>query len=235
MKRICYVYYTSPEGVRPNFIFSESMLNTEIETFIQYYQEKVKMLSFVIPNHIDELTREYVQTQLSVRIKEFVPPVLSSDIIDIYIDFDDTIFDFMGAVDRVRSKTGMTYPQAEYGFFDNLEPLPRAVEVVNKLRADPRYRVRFATAPSIFNPMSYTGKRICVEKHFGFDAIQDMILISQKDLLDNVSKGVRSILIDDISEGYGQEGFTEQIVFGSRDCPDWDRVEELLIKNDYFS
>lgn len=233
MKKTCYVYYTAPKGIEPNFVYSVQPMNEEIIDFINKYKNKSRMLSFEVPEHL-KLTKENVGMYLRINIKEFVPPVLSSEVIDIYIDFDDTIFDFQGAVDSVRSKTGMTYPQAEYGFFDNLKPLPRAIEVVKMLMEDARYNVRFATAPSIYNPMSYTGKRISVEKHFGFEAVEKMIIISQKDLLDNIAKGVRSILIDDISEGYGQEGFTEQLVFGSRQCPDWTAVENLLIKNDYF-
>tara|TARA_Y100001960_G_scaffold332915_1_gene435509 strand:+ start:289 stop:990 length:702 start_codon:yes stop_codon:yes gene_type:complete len=233
MSKTCYVYYTNPEGARPNFVYSKEPMNEDIVKFLDFYKEKSKMLSFSVEENF-EWTRESVESHLLKNINYFVPPVLSSEIIDIYIDFDDTIFDFMGAVEKKKNQTGMTYPQAEYGFFDNLEPLPRAVEVVKKLIEDPRYNVRFATAPSVYNPMSYTGKRMSVEKHFGFEMVDKMILISEKDLLDNISKGVRSILIDDIREGYGQEKFTEQIVFGSVDCPDWTAIEKLLIDNDYF-
>ncbi len=233
MKKTCYVYYTQPKGVVPNFVFSDVPFNDEILEFLNEYKDKSRMLSFKIPEYM-ELNYKNVEMHLRINIKSFLPPVLTSDIIDLYIDFDDTIFDFQGRCDEVRSKTGMTYPQAEYGFFDNLEPLPRAVEVVKILMEDPRYNVRFATAPSLYNPMSYTGKRIAVEKHFGFNAVEKMIIISQKDLLDRSSRGVRSILIDDITDGYGQMDFTEQMVFGSRTCPDWDAVENILIKNDYF-
>lgn len=232
--KMCYVYYTNPKGVEPNFVYSVvEPINDYVTEFMKEYKEKVRMLTLSYPIEYD-VTHSRIAHVLKRNIKSFVPAVLSSEIIDVYIDLDDTIFDFQGQIDKVRSRTGMTYPQAEYGFFDNLPPLPRAVEVVKKLMADPRYNVYFATAPSIYNPMSYTGKRMSIEKHFGFSVLEKLILISKKDLLDNAAKGVRSILIDDISEGYGQEGFTEQLVFGSPHCPDWDAVEELLIDNDYF-
>lgn len=232
MRKTCYVYYTSPKGVEPNFVFAEEPVTDEIIEFMKTNKDKSKMLSFTVMEST-VLDRETVEMHLRINIKNFVPPVLSSDVIDLYIDFDDTIFDFQGAVDKVKKRTGMTYPQAEYGFFDNLEPLPRAIEVVKKLIDSPRYNVRFATAPSIYNPMSYTGKRMSVEKHFGLSMVDKMILISEKNLLDNIASGVRSILIDDITDGYGQMEFTEQLVFGSRQCPDWDAVENLLLKNVY--
>lgn len=78
--------------------------------------------------------------------------------------------------------------------------------------------------------MSYTEKQVSIKKHFGMSGVEKMILIKEKNLLDRSSMGIRSILIDDISIGYGQEDFNEQLVFGSPDCENWAVVEEKLLK-----
>lgn len=123
---------------------------------------------------------------------------------------DDTIFDFKGEFER--RKHEHEFPQSKYGFFLNLKPLPDAISSVKRLMED--HDVWFATRPSFYNPMSYTEKRVCIENHFGFDAVSKLILIPDKSLL----KG--DVLIDDsISDGqlefegtlirFGSDGINE--------------------------
>lgn len=164
-------------------------------------------------------------------INEFLNSQLKSKIITLYIDLDDTIFDFMGAREEIQSKTGIIYPQATYGFFANLEPFDDAVETVKELIAHPQFDVKFATAPSIYNPLSYTEKRVSIEKHFGFENVDRLFLISEKDRLDRNNQGFPCILIDDISMGYGQENFHAQIEFGSPEFATWTRVKDYLLNN----
>lgn len=124
----------------------------------------------------------------------------------IYIDMDNTLFDFDGEFQR--RKDECEFPQSKYGFFLNLEPLPDAIETVQWL-VEQGHDVWFATRPSFHNPLSYTEKRICIENHFGFEMVKKLILIPDKSLL----KG--DYLIDD-SVSDGQLDFKGHLIrFGS--------------------
>ena len=75
------------------------------------------------------------------------------------------------------------------------------------------------TAPSTRNPFSYTEKRVWIEKYFGVEFTEKLIISSNKGLL----KG--DILIDDLISGRGQENFEGKIMqFGSANYPDWKTV-----------
>jgi 5'(3')-deoxyribonucleotidase len=79
------------------------------------------------------------------------------------------------------------------------------------------------TAPSEHNPLSYTEKRIWIEKHLGFDFVERLIICSNKSLL----KG--DILIDDHISGKGQENFEGQLIhFGSEEFLNWVMVQKTL-------
>lgn len=138
---------------------------------------------------------------------------------------DDVLCDFMGAYIRQKKiEPEIKYPQSVPNFFENLEPLPGAIEAVNKLRQDSRFDVYVLSAPSTRNPLSYTEKRIWIEKHFDYNFAERLILSSNKALL----KG--DLLIDDYESGKGQENFEGNlIVFGSKSYPDWDSVLKYLI------
>jgi len=86
----------------------------------------------------------------------------------VYIDMDDTLADFMGAYETARERNpAMMFPQAEYGFFANLEPLEGAIESVQRLLDSEYLSPYILTAPSTINPLCYTEKRIWVEQHLG--------------------------------------------------------------------
>ena len=90
------------------------------------------------------------------------------------------------------------YPQSRTGFYEHLEPLENAIEAVNLLRK--HHDVYILTAPSVYNPKSYTEKRLWIEKHFDLDFCHNLILCYDKSLL----KG--DILIDDMTNK-NQENF----------------------------
>ena len=79
---------------------------------------------------------------------------------------------------------------AEDGFFEDLDPVPGAIEAVNKMRAH-GYDVVFATSIPEVAVHSYTGKRRWLRKHFPHMSMKDMIAVSRKELIDG------DILIDD--------------------------------------
>jgi 5'-nucleotidase len=83
--------------------------------------------------------------------------------------------------------------------------------------------VHILTAPSIYNPLCYTEKRLWVEDHLGFDAVNRLIIAPDKSLL----RG--DVLIDDQAEGRGQDCFKGSLMlFGSKQCPDWETCVQLL-------
>lgn len=133
----------------------------------------------------------------------------------IYIDLDDTIFDFKGAFRH--NKDNCEFPQSKYGFFLNLKPLPQAVEGVRFLMG--KHDVWFATRPSIYNPMSYTEKRVSIENTFGFDVCNKLILIPDKGLL---KADPDDYLIDDMA---WPEFGGKQILFGKDpEFMNWEQV-----------
>ena len=143
-------------------------------------------------------------------------PAAYDDIL--YIDMDDTLLKYSEAHARIRKAAPtIEYPQALHGFFLNLELMEHAKVAYDVLKT--KYRVMFLTAPSVYNPMSYTEKRQSIEKHFGFDACYDLILAHDKSLL----RG--AILIDDRIDSNGQDRFQGRFIhFGSKEFPDWPSI-----------
>lgn len=141
----------------------------------------------------------------------------------LHIDMDDTLLDYKGAYTRALKQTpDQMYPQAQYGFFLNLEPLPDAIETVKFLQSC--FEVFFLTAPSVKNPWSYTEKRLSIEKHFGIDACDNLIIARDKSLL------MGDFLID--NEKYKNKQFLfggTFIHFGSDQFKDWRAVRAYLM------
>tara|TARA_R110002167_G_scaffold51814_6_gene149950 strand:+ start:9792 stop:10244 length:453 start_codon:yes stop_codon:yes gene_type:complete len=142
----------------------------------------------------------------------------------VYIDMDDTICHFRSAFEQAITKNpAIQFPQSQYGFFENLEPIADAIASIQFLLADERFDPYILTAPSVLNPLCYTGKRVWIEKHLGLDFCHRLIISPRKDLL----KG--HYLIDDYNAGKGQEAFSGQLIhFGSTDFPDWLAVMRYL-------
>lgn len=142
----------------------------------------------------------------------------------IYIDMDDVLCDYTGAHKAALARNpGIKFPQSQFGFFEKLEPLDGAIEVVNLLIAADEYKPYVLTAPSTRNPFSYTEKRVWIERKFDYSFVSNLIICSNKGLL----KG--DLLIDDNISGKGQENFEGRIIhFGSTDFPNWLAVRKEL-------
>jgi 5'(3')-deoxyribonucleotidase len=141
----------------------------------------------------------------------------------IYIDMDNTICDFKSAFEKAIKETPtIAFPHCQYGFFSNLEPITGAIEAVNKLRE--QFDVYILTRPSVRNPLCYTEKRIWIEKYFGLEFCEKLILCCNKTLL----KG--DYLIDDTPWKF--EGV--QILFGSPVFLHWDIVLKYFKKEFSF-
>lgn len=140
----------------------------------------------------------------------------------IYIDMDGVLCDFRSAYFQARQDhQEIEFPQSIPGIFENLEPIPGAIEAVEHLRsvAD----VYVLSAPSTRNPRCYMEKRIWIEKHFGYEFTKRLILATNKSLM------IGDYLIDDFGSGKGQDGFQGELIhFGSEVFPDWRAVLEFL-------
>ncbi|MFK7970743.1 MAG: hypothetical protein AB8F95_10260 [Bacteroidia bacterium] len=138
----------------------------------------------------------------------------------IYIDMDDVLCDFSGRSAARKAQTpSIAYPQTQYDFFRSLEPLPDAIESVSYLKKHPQFDIYILTAPSVYNPMCYTEKRMWVEDHLGMDMVKRLIINPHKHL----NKG--DYLIDDHASGSGQDMFEGKLLhFGSPSFPNWKAV-----------
>lgn len=138
----------------------------------------------------------------------------------LYVDMDGVLCDFVGAFKREQSDK-VKFPQSRWGFFTNLEPIPNSIYILIQLMNE--FDVWVLTRPSYMNPLCYTEKRIWIEKYFGLEFCQKLIICSDKSLV----KG--DFLIDD-SIGDGQLDFEGELIrFGSDNFKDWFDVYDYLI------
>jgi 5'-nucleotidase len=142
----------------------------------------------------------------------------------VYVDMDGVLCDYWGAHERDRLRNpAQPFPQSVAGFYRGLAPIEGAIEDFASLTANPKLDVHILTAPSIYNPLCYTEKRLWVEDHLGFEAVSRLIIAPDKSLL----KG--HMLIDDQTEGRGQERFEGKLIhFGSEKWPNWPAVLSYL-------
>jgi 5'-nucleotidase len=131
----------------------------------------------------------------------------------IYIDMDGVICDYKKTYLRYKNKSPeIVYPQSQYGFFLELDPLPGSIEAFLKLSVI--HDVWILTAPSIQNPMSYAEKNYWVRKYLGDEYLKKLIMCPNKSLL----KG--DYLIDDNEWTNWQGDFEgELILIGSEEYP----------------
>lgn len=211
------------------FVYGEDLNSPDMLAFRTRYISSLKHLS-ISETNINVLNDAYIENKIFDDIEEkenIIQKKIENKKTFIYIDLDDTIFDFKGAFDRqIKLYPENVYPQSQCKFFENLEPLPRAIEVVKKLINDERYEVKFATAPSIFNGGSYSEKYFSILKHFDFENVDKLLLMPDKSILN----GRNAYLIDDILSGRGQEGFEGNLLhFGSDVFPDWTSIESYFM------
>jgi 5'-nucleotidase len=149
---------------------------------------------------------------------------MSDKKIVIYVDMDDVLCDFIGAYNKAKSEfPDIMYPQSNPNFFLNLRPIEGAIEGFMYLYSHKTFDVYILTAPSVYNPLCYTEKRLWIEDNLGFEVAHKLILASNKALF----KG--QYLIDDMDRGKGQEGFNGQLIhFGSKQFETWNVVTEYF-------
>lgn len=134
---------------------------------------------------------------------------------------DGTLCSFFKlARERLKSNPEQKFPQSQFGFFMELEPLPGAIESYKLL--EKVFDVRILTRPSAMNIGCYSEKAYWVLKHLGFEAQEKMVLSCDKSIV----KG--DFLIDDEINAGQLEFEGELITFGKEPFPDWNSVIEYL-------
>lgn len=142
----------------------------------------------------------------------------------VYIDMDDVLCNYSKAMEEsLKARPAIKFPQSQYGFFANLEPMENAVQSVQMLLNSDKITPYILTAPSINNPLCYTEKRVWIEKYLGMEMVRRLIISYDKGLL----RG--DILIDDYDSGRGQDAFQGELIqFGTEIYPDWTSVTQYL-------
>ncbi len=139
--------------------------------------------------------------------------------IRIYIDMDNVLCDYQKAHNEsIKRQPEIIYPQSQYGFFRDLEPIKSALMGFTVLSK--HFDVWILTAPSVQNPMCYSEKREWVEKYLGFETAKKLIISPDKSLL------IGDYLIDDIEEGRAKQNLFKgvQLVFGNEEYPNWTSI-----------
>jgi len=144
----------------------------------------------------------------------------------IYIDMDGVLCDFDGAMTRDKETyPDAVYPQSREGFYRGLRPIEGAIAAMDTLLKSANVKPYILTSPSIYNPLSYTEKRLWVEDHLGFEWVKRLIISPDKSLL------IGDVLIDDHIEGRGQENFNGRLIhFGSPRFQNWANVIDAVIQ-----
>ena len=142
----------------------------------------------------------------------------------LYVDMDNVLVDFDGAVKQLSDETRKEYEgriEDVPGLFDMMKPMPGAIEAIDVLK-DHFDMYILSTAPWN-NPTAWSDKVKWVQKYFGEVFYKRLIISHHKDLC----KG--DFLIDDrVKNGAGEfEG--ELIQFGSERFPNWESVLRYLI------
>lgn len=138
----------------------------------------------------------------------------------VFVDMDGVLCNFEKAYKKSKERNpGNKWPQMEYNFFLNLEPIEGSITAYKKL--EEKYDIYILSSPSIHNPLSYIEKRLWVEKFLGFKAVDKLILTTHKELFTGFA------LIDDRPDLNG--GFKGKIIhFGSELFPTWKEIVDYF-------
>lgn len=117
------------------------------------------------------------------------------------------------------------FPQSQFGFWIDLEPIEGAIEAFNQLSV--QFDVWILTKPSFDNLNSFSEKAYWVKKYFGSQVLRKLIMSRDKSLL------IGDYLIDD-DVNAGQREFQGTFIrFGSEDFPNWKIVLEFFQNQNY--
>lgn len=148
----------------------------------------------------------------------------------LYFDMDNVLVNFKSGLDQVSAEekaryeddgTGKPHYDDIPGLFSLMDPMPGAIEAVNKLAEV--YDVYVLSTAPWNNPSAWSDKLEWIKNYFGKTFHKRIILSHHKDFL----RG--DYLIDDNGKNGTSEFEGEWIHFGSERFPDWDAVLKYLL------
>ncbi len=144
----------------------------------------------------------------------------------VMFDLDDTLVNYSRAKEEaLKYNPEQKFPQSAYGFYQDLQPMPYACAVIRELLDTKGIYPAICTAPSVLNPMSYTEKRFNVEKLFGMEMCHRLYIMPDK------SRAMADVLVDNCTEGRGQERFEGELIhMGSDQFPNLRIIKNYLIE-----
>ena len=148
----------------------------------------------------------------------------------LYVDMDGVIADFHKAIQKLSPGINTQHHnplidelcKSNPEIFHTLEPIAGAIDHVNKLFR--YFEVYFLSTPMWDVPLSFTGKRIWLEEHFGKVAEKRLILTHRKDLC------MGDYLVDDTTRNGAGEFIGTHIHFKTPAYPDWEAVYQYLME-----
>lgn len=148
----------------------------------------------------------------------------------LYCDMDQVVADFIGGIKKLAPHLDTTVYSKEIDLlceknpyiFHDLDPIEDAIESVTKLFD--YYDIYFISVPMWNVPLSFTGKRIWIEKYFGAIAEKRLILTHRKDL----NRG--SFIVDDTTRHGVAEFQGVHFHFGQEQFPNWKVLLPHLIQ-----
>ena len=146
----------------------------------------------------------------------------------IYFDMDNVLVDFRTGIDKLSDEIKMKYEgnlDDVPGIFSLMEPMPFAIESVNKLATEFDLYV-LSTAPWK-NSSAWSDKVEWIQKYFGNEkdsVFYKRLIISHHKNLNN-----GDYLIDDREKNGAIEFTGELIQFGTEKFPDWLSVTDYLL------
>jgi 5'-nucleotidase len=111
----------------------------------------------------------------------------------LFIDMDGVLADFMGAVHAHPDYENGTKELDELDVFENLSPVPKSLESIDKIISSDKYEVFILSTAPWSNPKAWMDKRLWVEKYLP-KLKKRLILTHYKDLCCGSEK---DIIIDD--------------------------------------
>lgn len=140
----------------------------------------------------------------------------------VYVDLEDTIFDYSDFFERAKKDSINTSKQ---GFYATLRPVPGAIDAFEWLCQKDNLEVYILASAPICSPQDYTKKHDWVKKHIGMKHTQRLIFFSHKNLL------AGDCLIDCQDGGPSQETFKGiQIKFKNEGFESWDKIKNYIKK-----
>lgn len=139
----------------------------------------------------------------------------------VYVDMDNVLVDFKSGLARVSEEVKRLY-EGRYDeipdIFSMMDPIPGAIEAMNKMYRDGRFELYILSTAPWRNPSAWSDKLLWVQKYLGEIFYKRIIITHCKNLL----KG--DYLIDDRGKNGTEQFEGVWIPFGTPEFPDWNSV-----------